>query len=45
MPPIRDVYIGKIYNIILILVNKLTKYVTYIVTIKDLTVNSLINII
>ena len=42
---IRDFYINNIYNIILILINKLTKYVTYIITIKDLKANELINII
>ena len=45
IPPIRDVYIGKTYNIILVLINKLTKYVIYIATIKDLIINSLVNII
>ena len=45
MPPARDVYIGKTYNIILVLVNKLTKHVTYIITIKDLIVDSLVDII
>jgi hypothetical protein len=45
IPPIRDVYIGKTYNIILILINKLTKHIIYIVTIEDLIVNSLIDVI
>jgi hypothetical protein len=45
MPPARDVYIGKTYNTILVLINKLTKYVIYIATIKDLIVDSLIDII
>ena len=43
--PTRDSYINKIYNIILILIDKLTKYVTYIITIKDLKVDRLTNII
>ena len=41
----RDSYINKTYDIILILINKLTKYVTYIIIIKDLIVEGLINII
>ena len=41
----RDSYINKIYDIILILVNKLTKYVIYIAIIKNLIVEGLINII
>ena len=45
MPPARDVYIGKTYNIILVLVDKLTKYITYIVTTKDLKADSLVDII
>ena len=45
MPPTRDVYIGKTYNAILVLINKLTKHATYIATIKDLTVDSLIDVI
>jgi hypothetical protein len=45
MPPAKDVYIGKTYNIILILIDKLIKHVTYIVTIKDLIVDSLVDII
>jgi hypothetical protein len=45
MPPARDVYIGKTYNAILVLIDKLTKHVTYIATIKDLIVNSLVDII
>ena len=42
---IRDLYINNIYDIILILINKLTKYITYIVTIKKLKANELANII
>ena len=41
----RDSYIDNIYNIILILINKLTKYVIYIVIIKKLKVNKLTNIL
>ena len=42
---IRDLYINKTYDIILVLINKLTKYVIYIIIIKDLIVEGLINII
>ena len=45
IPPARDVYIGKTYNTILVLIDKLTKHVTYIATIKDLIVNSLVDVI
>ena len=45
IPPTKDVYIGKTYNTILVLINKLTKHVTYIITIKDLIINSLVDII
>jgi hypothetical protein len=45
IPPARDAYTGKTCNIILVLVNKLTKYVTYIATIKDLTADSLADVI
>jgi hypothetical protein len=45
IPPTRDVYIGKTYNIILVLVDKLTKHATYIITIKDLIVNNLADVI
>ena len=41
----RNFYINNIYNIILILIDKLTKYVTYIITIKKLKANELTNII
>ena len=41
----RDSYINKIYNIILVLINKLIKYITYIIIIKNLIVKKLINII
>ena len=43
--PIRDPYISKTYNTILVLVDKLIKYITYIVTIKDLKVDRLVDII
>ena len=41
----RDPYINKTCDTILILVNKFIKYVTYIVTIKDLKVDKFANII
>ena len=41
----RDSYIDKTYNIILILIDKLIKYITYIATIKDLKVDRLVDII
>ena len=40
----RDSYIDNTCDAILILVNKLTKHVTYIVTIKKLKVDELANI-
>ena len=43
--PTRDSYINKTYNTILILIDKLTKYITYIVTIKNLKVDRLVDII
>ena len=42
---IKNSYINKTYNIILILINKLTKYIIYIIIIKNLIVEGLINII
>ena len=42
---IRDLYINKTYDIILILINKFTKYVTYIIIIKNLKANKFINIL
>ena len=42
---IRNSYINKTYDIILILIDKLTKYITYIATIKDLKVDRLVDII
>ena len=41
----RDFYINNICDTILILIDKLIKYITYIVTIKKLKVNELANII
>ena len=41
----RNLYINKIYDFILILINKLIKYVMYIIIIKDLKIDKFINII
>ena len=41
----KNLYINKIYDFILILINKLIKHVTYILIIKDLKINKFINII
>ena len=41
----RDLYINKTSDTILILIDKLIKYVIYIVIIKDLKIDRLINII
>ena len=41
----RNSYIDKTYNIILVLIDKLIKYITYIVTIKNLKVDRLVDII
>ena len=41
----KDLYINKICDFILILINKLIKHVTYIIIIKDLKINEFINII
>ena len=41
----RDLYINKICDFILILINKLIKHATYIIVIKNLKINKLINII
>ena len=41
----RDLYINKIYDFILILINKLIKHIIYIIIIKDLKIDKLINII
>ena len=42
---IRDYYINKVYDIILVLINKLIIYIIYIIIIKNLIVEELINII
>ena len=42
---IRDLYINKIYDIILILIDKFTKYVIYIKIIKNFKANKFINIL
>ena len=44
MPSARDLYSDNTHNAILILVDKLTKYVTYIVTDKELDASGLANI-
>ena len=41
----RDSYINKIYNIILVLIDKLIKYIIYIITIKNLKIDKLTNLI
>ena len=41
----RNSYISKTYNTILVLIDKLIKYITYIVIIKDLKVDRLVDII
>ena len=45
MLSIRNSYINKTINIILVLIDKLIKYVIYIVTIKNLKADKLIDII
>ena len=40
----RDLYIKKIYDFVLILINKLIKHVTCITIIKNLKINEFINI-
>ena len=42
---IIDLYINKTYNIILILINKFTKYATYIIIIKNLKADKFIDIL
>ena len=42
---VRNSYIDNTSDIILILINKLTKYVTYITIIKNLKINKFIDII
>ena len=41
----RDLYINKIYNTILILVDKLIKYIIYVITTKNLKIDKLTNLI
>ena len=41
----RDLYINKIYNTILVLIDKLTKYIIYIITTKNLKIDRLANFI
>ena len=41
----RNLYINKIYNFILISINKLIKYAMYIIITKNLKINKFINII
>ena len=41
----KSLYINKICDFILILINKLIKYITYIIIIKNLKINEFINII
>ena len=42
---IYNLYIGKIYNSILIIINKLIKFATYILYIKDFNAKSLVTLI
>ena len=42
---IKNSYINKICDAILMLINKLTKYITYITITKNLKINNLINIL
>ena len=37
LPPTRDYYLGKTFNSILIIIDKLTKYAYYIPTTKNVT--------
>ena len=41
----RNLYTSKIYNIILVLIDKLTKHVIYVITIKNLKIDKLANLI
>ena len=41
----RNLYINKIYDFVLILINKLIKHATYIIIIKNLKINKFVNII
>ena len=42
---IKNLYINKIYDIILILINKFIKYITYIIIIKKFKADEFINIL
>ena len=42
---IRDSYINKIYNTILVLIDKLIKYIIYVITTKNLKIDRLTNLI
>ena len=37
LPPARDLYLGKTFNSILIIIDKLIKYAHYILTTKNVT--------
>ena len=41
----RNSYTNKIYNTILVLIDKLTKYIIYVITTKNLKINKLTNLI
>ena len=41
----RDLYINKIYDIILVLIDKLIKYIIYVITTKNLKIDRLTNLI
>ena len=41
----KNSYINKIYNAILVLIDKLTKYAIYVITIKNLKIDRLTNLI
>ena len=41
----KNSYINKIYDVILMLINKLTKHVTYIIITKNLKIENFINIL
>ena len=41
----RNLYINKIYNTILVLIDKLMKYIIYIITTKNLKADKLANLI
>ena len=41
----RNSYINKIYNTILVLIDKLTKYIIYVITTKNLKIDRLANLI